>query len=58
MKHIGLDTSVVVRLLTGEPGSLAELARSKIAYELSKGREFVVSDIVIAESYFALTSAY
>lgn len=51
---IGLDTSVVVRLLIGEPADQAHAARELLA----GGSGAVVSDLVVGESYFALRHHY
>ena len=56
--RIGLDTSVVVRLLTGEPAALAALAARRVAAAVERGAEVVVSDLVVAETYFALQHHY
>lgn len=55
---VGLDTSVVLRLLVGQP--LEQTARA-VAFleELSRrGDQPVVSDLVAAEVYFALQHHY
>lgn len=52
----GLDTSVVVRLLVGEPAQEAEAAR-RVLDELPRG-SLVISDIVVGEAYFALRNHY
>ena len=55
----GLDTSVVLRLLVGEPGDQAAAAWSFIADEVTKRSGAVhVSDVVIGETYFALRLHY
>ena len=54
----GLDTSVVLRLLLGQP---ADQAARAVAFldELSRGgHHAVVSDLVAAEAYFALQHHY
>lgn len=51
----GLDTSVVMRLLTGTPTELEETARHFVASALSP---VSVSDLVIGESYYALKHHY
>mgnify|MGYP001598318038 CR=1 FL=1 len=55
---IGLDTSVVVRLLTGEPGDQARRALVEVEYLRRRGTVLVVSDLVISEVYFALQYHY
>jgi predicted nucleic acid-binding protein len=52
----GLDTSVVVRLLVGEPADQAEAARALLYEEREQG--VAVSDLVIGEAYFALRYHY
>jgi predicted nucleic acid-binding protein len=52
---IGLDTSVVLRLLTGVPAKQAEAARRMLA----ASRDTVcISDLVVSESYFGLRHHY
>ncbi|MDQ2667130.1 MAG: PIN domain-containing protein [Gemmatimonadota bacterium] len=53
---VGLDTSVVVRLLVGEPVGQADAAR-RLLDEQPRG-SCAVSDIVIGETYFALRHHY
>lgn len=52
---IGLDTSVVLRLLTGTPPDQAEVARALVA---GQDAPVAVSDLVIGEAYFALRHHY
>ncbi len=55
---VGLDTSVVVRLLTGEPEELAEVAlRYLMSCQRARDR-VLVSDWVMAEAYYALQHHY
>jgi predicted nucleic acid-binding protein len=51
---VGLDTSVVVRLLVGEPVAQAEAAHRF----LTSGDSAAVSDLVVGETYFALRHHY
>jgi predicted nucleic acid-binding protein len=51
---IGLDTSVVLRLLTGEPAAEARLARGRIERAHAAAEPVIVTDLVLAEAYFAL----
>ena len=54
----GLDTSVVLRLLLGQPADQAARAVALLD-ELSRGgHRAVVSDLVVAEAYFALQHHY
>jgi predicted nucleic acid-binding protein len=55
---VGLDTSVVVRLLVGEPALLARRALAAVEEALAAGRTLVVCDLVVAESFFALQHHY
>lgn len=54
----GLDTTVVLRLLTGEPKEQAEKARRFFEEQVGKGSRPCVSDQVISETYFALCYHY
>jgi len=54
----GLDTSVVLRLLTGEPEDQAERAARFFRTQVAKGLPPCVSDQVISEAYFALCYHY
>jgi predicted nucleic acid-binding protein len=49
-----LDTSMVVRFLTGDPPDLAEQAARVIDGE----EDLQVTDVVVAETAYVLTSAY
>jgi predicted nucleic acid-binding protein len=51
----GLDTSVVVRLLTGEPEDLAREAMRYVAQRSRAGDRLLVSDLVLAEAYYEQT---
>lgn len=55
---IGLDTSVVIRLLIGAPPSQVEVARRRIERALAAGEPVLVTDLVVAESYHALRHHY
>src|SRR5688572_22651322 len=55
---IGLDTSVVLRLLIGEPRALTEVARRRIERALAAGERVVVTDLVVAEVFHALRYHY
>ena len=54
----GLDTSVVLRLLTGEPSDQAARAEQLLDALFERSEQAVVSDLVVAESYFALQHHY
>ncbi|MEI6654474.1 MAG: PIN domain-containing protein [Verrucomicrobiota bacterium] len=53
-----LDTSVVVRLLVGDPVPLFRCATQLIEGQEAVGAAVHVSDHVLAEAYFALQSYY
>ncbi len=55
---VGLDSSIVVRLLIGEPVEQAKKAYAWTQDTLARGGRIIVSDLVISEVYFALQSHY
>lgn len=55
---IGLDTSVVLRLLVGEPTGQADAARKLLDELFEAGDQAAVSDLVVSEVYFALQYHY
>lgn len=55
---IGLDTSVVVRLLVGEPADQAQTARRRLEQAFEVGDTVLVCDLVVAEAYYALQHHY
>lgn len=55
---VGLDTSVLVRVLTGEPRDLALVALSYLLEREQAGDRVLVSDWVVAEAYYALQHHY
>jgi predicted nucleic acid-binding protein len=55
---IGLDTSIVLRLLTGQPKAEAELARTRLEKAMHERETVIVTDLVLAEAYFALHHHY
>jgi predicted nucleic-acid-binding protein len=55
---MGLDTSVILRLLTGEPESQARLALAEAQKSVREGQALLVSDLVLAEVYFGLQYHY
>ena len=57
MTH-GLDTSVVVRIISGLPEGAAEKVGERIAAEIAEGNDFSVSALVLSEVYFALQHHY
>ena len=55
---VGLDTSVVLRLLLGQPADQAQRAVAFLEAVARRGDHAVVSDLVVAEAYFALQYHY
>jgi predicted nucleic-acid-binding protein len=55
---VGLDTSVVLRFLVGEPADQAQRAWQAVVEVRSSGGEVLVSDLVATEAYFALHHHY
>jgi predicted nucleic-acid-binding protein len=53
-----LDTSVVMRLLTGEPSDLAIAARHYMAETVAAKSQVFVSNLVVMEAYFACQHHY
>ncbi len=58
MKAKGIDTCVVLRLLTGEPPAQAQAAKSFVDQCYIDGVEVCVSDLMLAEAYHALLYHY
>jgi len=54
----GLDTSVVIRLLMGEPPELVEKVATFVNSALAEGNDFFISDLVVSEAYFVLQKYY
>jgi predicted nucleic acid-binding protein len=55
---VGLDTSVVLRLLVGAPAGQAQAALGFVRSQVAAGTRVVVTDLVVSESYFALHAHY
>jgi predicted nucleic acid-binding protein len=55
---LGLDTSVVVRLLVGLPAGQARAARRHLERAVHAGNPVVVADLVVAEASHALQHHY
>ena len=55
---VGLDTSVILRLLVGEPLALANRAVAELDRMRQDGKLGAVSDLVVSETYFALQYHY
>jgi hypothetical protein len=53
-KLLGLDTSIVLRLLLGSPQNQAEAALALVKENFARGVKVVVSALVVSEAYFAL----
>ncbi len=53
-----LDTSVIVRLLTQEPADQFQLAAQFTEEQITAGVAIFISDLVLAEAYYALQSFY
>lgn len=53
-----LDTSVVMRLLTGQPQDLAQAERTYLAEVEQSGAKVFVSNLVVLEAYFACQHHY
>jgi predicted nucleic-acid-binding protein len=56
--NLGLDTSVVVRLLAGVPEDLAFIALRFLRERIDAGHHVFVSDWVLAEAYYAFQYHY
>ena len=54
----GVDTSVVLRVVTGQPESLAEAVRSRLESLWRRGEVLRICDLVLSETYFALQHSY
>lgn len=55
---VGLDTSVILRLLVGKPAAEARAARERVQAAHEHGDSILVTDLGIAEAYFALHYHY
>jgi predicted nucleic acid-binding protein len=55
---VGLDTSVILRLLVGEPVAQASRAVAELDRMRAQGKQGAVSDLVVSETYFALQYHY
>ena len=56
--NIGLDTSALVRIISGEPRELAEKVARRIAAIQEDGGLCEISDIAAFEAYYALQQFY
>jgi predicted nucleic acid-binding protein len=55
---VGLETSVVLRILTGDHEEQARATHELIRTSIHQGKRIVVSDLVVSEAYFALVAHY
>lgn len=55
---LGLDTSVVLRLLTGQPKAQVRAAQARIETAINARHRVIVTDLVLSEAYFALVYHY
>ncbi|MCF6313247.1 MAG: hypothetical protein L3J39_12425 [Verrucomicrobiales bacterium] len=56
--HAGVDTSVLMRLLTGLPEKQFELALDQMKETTSLGKRLLVSNLVVCEAYYACQHHY
>ena len=54
----GVDTSIVLRVLTGKPDSLAAVVRTRLEGLWLDGVVLDVCDLVVSETFFALQHSY
>ena len=54
----GADTSIILRVLTGLPSSLAATVRARLESLWLAGEILDVCDLVVSETYFALQHSY
>ena len=54
----GADTSIILRVLTGQPSSLAAIVRTRLESLWLSGAILDVCDLVVSETYFALQHSY
>ena len=56
--NAGLDTSVLVRIVSGLPGEQAEAVALRIGQIIDDGGVCEISDIAVVEAYYALQQFY
>lgn len=56
--NVGLDTSVLVRVVSGLPREQAEAVAFRLAQIMDDGGVCEVSDIAVVEAYYALQQFY
>ena len=54
----GVDTSVLLRVLTGQPVALAQKVRARLKDLWRSGVQCRVCDVVVSEAYYALQHSY
>ena len=54
----GVDTSVLLRVLTGQPVALAQKVRARLKDLWRSGVQCSVCDVVVSEAYYALQHSY
>ena len=54
----GADTAIILRVLTGQPTSLAAVVRTRLESLWLSGAILDVCDLVVSETYFALQHSY
>ena len=54
----GLDTSVILRVITGEPADLAEKVQSRLSAMIENEDRLFVSCLAVSEAYYALQHFY
>ena len=54
----GVDTSVLLRVLTGQPVALAQKVRARLKDLWRSGAQCSVCDVVVSEAYYALQHSY
>ena len=58
LETVGLDTSALVRIISGEPPELAEKVARRVAGIIDGGGTCLVGDIAAFEAYYALQQFY
>jgi len=56
--HFSLDTSVVIRLLTGQPVDQFNMAMTFLEGARARGAQIHMEDLALAETYYALQAYY
>ena len=54
----GMDTSVILRIITSEPYPLAEKVQTRVAEIIAAGGEFIISELPASEAYYSLQHFY